>query len=688
MLKKQHGITLIALVITIVVSLILVGIALNLTVGDNGVLTKAKESKFKADMSGYNDNVKMYTSGEEIKQVNKNTINAGLEQSTLQLKDIIPNFDENSYGEKVVVVKGTMYYFAPEPKERSRQIKREVKWCEEIGIGVYTGKVDLYESYDDIEPPGSQWVTVNGVSYYSPDVKKFSKENTYYVDSTGEIVGRTNRIEPPTNWYDYKEKQWANIVTVNGTASAFWVWIPRYEYKKVLDETGKETQKMDVKFITTERTNNGTTAETMPDEGYEIPESFTFAGQELTGYWISKYELSNTNNGGFNVDITGADAVIEALPTAGNYKIFVDGLYKATSELPYTIPGLRKDIMYNIMIVGPDGNPVGEQDVCVEGEEIEPPDLSKFNKAATYYVDSTGKVTGRVDKTEEPSNWYSYKNKEWANIVTVTDNNVAYWVWIPRYEYKLSVNDQKSDVKFIPKTQTQPNSGYEIPESFEFGGEQLSGYWISKYELSTSTTEVLSCDIETNAINVKPFKADDTKKYSFFIDGKEYNNGQSYTLPYKIEGLNSGQSYNIMVMDDELKQPVLERDIVTNSNKFEAPDLSGFKSNCTYYVTWDAEGNETRTPITGAPPTNWYNYENREWANIVTTGATGDVEAYWVWIPRYEYKLYSQTQKVTVKYIDKNTTKPDAGYEIPESFTFGGQQLSGYWISKYELSSK
>ena len=133
---------------------------------------------------------------------------------------------------------------------------------------------------------------------------------------------------------------------------------------------------------------------------------------------------------------------------------------------------------------------------------------------------------------------------------------------------------------------------------------------------------------------------------------------------------------------------MLEKDIVTISNKVEKPDSSGFKTNCTYYVTWDSEGNETRTPITQIAPSNWYDYSKKEWANIVTTGASGDVEAYWVWIPRYEYKLYSSTQEATIKYINKNTTKPDAGYEIPESFEFGGKQLAGYWISKYELSNK
>ena len=645
-----------------------------MTIGDNGIITKAKETKFKSDMSDYNEKVKLYTSGETIANKDINKINAGQEGNTLQIKDIIPNFEEKSYNNKVVIVKGEMYYFWPEVKFRTKAIRREAKWCREIGIKVYSDVVELYEDYDEIEIAESRWVTVNGVSYYSPDIKRFNKEHTYYVDSTGEITGGVNRVGEPTNWYDYKEKKWANIVTVNGNASAYWVWIPRYEYK-----LNNQTKKADVKFI-----QIGEQA----DEGYEIPESFTFGGKELTGYWISKYELSNTDNGGFTVDITGDKAEIKALSQTGNYKIFVDGSFYKTSELPCNITGLKKDIMYNVMIVGPDGNPVGEKDVCAEELEIEAPDLSKFNKAATYYVDSTGKVTGRVDKTQAPSNWYNYSNKEWANIVTVTDNNVAYWVWIPRYEYKLSVNDQKADVKFIPKTQKRPNSGFEIPESFEFGGQQLAGYWISKYELSTSTTEVLNCEIGKNSIEVKAFKEDDTKKYSFFIDGKEYNNGQSYTLPHKIEGLNSGQSYNIMVMDDELKQPVLEKDIVTISNKVEKPDLSGFKTNCTYYVTWDSEGNETRTPITQIAPSNWYDYSKKEWANIVTTGASGDVETYWVWIPRYEYKLYSSTQEATIKYINKNTTKPDAGYEIPESFEFGGKQLAGYWISKYELSNK
>ena len=51
-LKKQvKGITLIALVVTIIVMLILAGIALNLTVGDDGIFSRANKSRIEYDIA-------------------------------------------------------------------------------------------------------------------------------------------------------------------------------------------------------------------------------------------------------------------------------------------------------------------------------------------------------------------------------------------------------------------------------------------------------------------------------------------------------------------------------------------------------------------------------------------------------------------------------------------------------------
>ena len=43
-MKNNKGITLVALVVTIVVLLILAGVSINLVIGDNGIITKASRS--------------------------------------------------------------------------------------------------------------------------------------------------------------------------------------------------------------------------------------------------------------------------------------------------------------------------------------------------------------------------------------------------------------------------------------------------------------------------------------------------------------------------------------------------------------------------------------------------------------------------------------------------------------------
>ena len=46
--KTEKGITLVALVVTIVVLLILAGVSINLVLGNNGIIAKAKEAETKS----------------------------------------------------------------------------------------------------------------------------------------------------------------------------------------------------------------------------------------------------------------------------------------------------------------------------------------------------------------------------------------------------------------------------------------------------------------------------------------------------------------------------------------------------------------------------------------------------------------------------------------------------------------
>ena len=50
-MKRNKGITLIALVITIIVSLVIAGIALSLSLGNNGILEKSKKATIETNKS-------------------------------------------------------------------------------------------------------------------------------------------------------------------------------------------------------------------------------------------------------------------------------------------------------------------------------------------------------------------------------------------------------------------------------------------------------------------------------------------------------------------------------------------------------------------------------------------------------------------------------------------------------------
>ena len=59
-LKKEKGITLIALVVTIVVLLILAGVSINLVIGNNGIITKSKEARIVTRADNAEDEVELW----------------------------------------------------------------------------------------------------------------------------------------------------------------------------------------------------------------------------------------------------------------------------------------------------------------------------------------------------------------------------------------------------------------------------------------------------------------------------------------------------------------------------------------------------------------------------------------------------------------------------------------------------
>ena len=132
-------------------------------------------------------------------------------------------------------------------------------------------------------------------------------------------------------------------------------------------------------------------------------------------------------------------------------------------------------------------------------------------------------------------------------------------------------------------------------------------------------------------------------------------------------------------------------------------------------VVFDADRNEWRVDSTNSG----YSYKEQtgttenegtsEWANAKVTTQVGDqtIESYFVWIPRYAYKIDSTNRTIDIKFIkgtgketvdgtpckyaSENPTADD--YIVHPAFTNeeenGGwdSQIAGIWVGKYETSS-
>lgn len=86
-MRRKEGITLIALVVTIIIILILAGISLNLVLGDSGIVTKAKEAKYETRKALATERVEIEVAGSygEEGKIEINTLNSNLKNHIKEL---------------------------------------------------------------------------------------------------------------------------------------------------------------------------------------------------------------------------------------------------------------------------------------------------------------------------------------------------------------------------------------------------------------------------------------------------------------------------------------------------------------------------------------------------------------------------------------------------------------------------
>lgn len=127
------------------------------------------------------------------------------------------------------------------------------------------------------------------------------------------------------------------------------------------------------------------------------------------------------------------------------------------------------------------------------------PELSNSNLVPVYYNDNDDNwhIAGNNDT------WYDYGKQIWGNAVILKENITlekgsiididqdvrAMFVWIPRYEYKIT-SDGSNEIliNFLEENQNTASDGYIIHPAFTFGNVSLNGIWVGKFETSTDPT--------------------------------------------------------------------------------------------------------------------------------------------------------------------------------------------------------
>ena len=159
-----------------------------------------------------------------------------------------------------------------------------------------------------------------------------------------------------SEWYDYANKEWANVVLGDATFSgnildeskpySMLVWIPRYAYKITSGWHSSTTGTIDVIFIDeNNKSKSGTTyngtydGETGIYSNYVVHPAFNYGNSnenKLRGLWVGKYETSNTDctTSSSSGEYNGTDKTIQIKAGVTSWReITVSNIYTVCTQM-------------------------------------------------------------------------------------------------------------------------------------------------------------------------------------------------------------------------------------------------------------------------------------------------------------------------------------------------------------------
>ena len=537
-----------------------------------------------------------------------------------------------------------------------------------------------------------------------------------------------------TSWYDYSDKvnHWANAKTQNGS---YFVWIPRYAYRIIYYESeesykngGSPTGYYDGTGQWNAKTGkirkileDGVKTVEYNDNSYIIHPAFCNnsnlggSDRELTGIWVAKYEMSG-NSAETLQSVSGTK-------TLSNVTIGQTYEYSRNAKYGYKTAGymdshLIKNSEWGAVAYltqskfGRNGTEVSINTTDITGGNV---DITKtvlqstteniygiydmaggnweYTAAVNNNIGNQNAITNGWTRSENNKVSTKFETKYRNEIDSGKGNEVIYNVGI--------TGDATKEVNMGGKYSKESSNAsynwnkdsadilYPLEPYMKRGGSskdgELSGIYASAFDNGSGGTKIgfrtVLCP-ENNNVPVS----------------EEVDNQETFSTDYGVIDIIWMKENSSLDIAQVPNQPVLNK----NNESMEAVKFN--------------ETSKTWTKVADSNSRTWYSYDGNtnRWANARTSNGS-----YFVWIPRYAYRItyyeseesyknggsptgyydgYGQwsatTRKLRYKIESGIQTKEYNGkkYIIHPAFcsepSLGGfeRELEGIWVAKYEAS--
>ena len=561
--KRQKGITLIALVVTIVVLLILAGITISLVFGSNGVIQKAQDSKEQTKIGEMREKLEMakvpvYADGNGSYKVQDYW--GRIESEGLIADKTVDIIDNGDGTYEVTTTPGYVFEITVEPNKEIAEniiIGECIGKGENLSIGIRVVK----KTTNSIE---IEVVRAEGASNFKYSIKKQGEEygaaeeksETRHVfsgltqggiytikveatkDGEQQIVEKTVQvgeiplaIDGDVIWTGngqasvriYTEEEGYQIEwQKNGISEGSWT----REASGVKEKTITGLVNGDIIYA---RLYDGISSgkyanievrdDIVPTATIKLSGTAVEIGKPLTA------EVVQTDNeSGININQTKWVLNKEAGNIGTEASKYTGGTFTKTSET-ITIPTTTGGTYYlHVLTVDNAGN---KKEII--SEKIEITSVPNYWKKTTsndpeWYnygteVNAPKLGTGMTPIVYEGAN--KPTEKKWANAIT---EDGSMWVWIPRYAYSITSGYHSSstgtiEIKFLKESSNVAYDGtstwdnvsgqgkWNVHPAFNYG-QEVSGIWVAKFEASPEGATTSTSNSEYNGtgkkLQVKP----------------------------------------------------------------------------------------------------------------------------------------------------------------------------------------